>query len=134
MKLTIAHTFIYSATWTPGRTASQMTVSARATAAQLGTASSEIVGSVTANRAPSLSKNGTLNNLNPISSAPIAPGAIVQLFGSDLAPAVAQPDRVPLATQLNGTRVFMGSLEAPFVLRQRRADQRAIAFRANSKQ
>jgi uncharacterized protein (TIGR03437 family) len=103
---------VYSSTWTPTHAATQLTVTARATAAGLQPASAQIIGAVSDTAAPILAKNGTLHNLYPQPGAPLAPGTIVQIFGSGLA-AVTGSTTVPLPKALNGTSVLIGGELAP---------------------
>jgi uncharacterized protein (TIGR03437 family) len=103
---------IYSATWTPSHAATQITVTAQATASGLQPASAQILGAVSDTAAPVLARNGTLHNLYPQPGAPLAPGTIVQIFGSGLASTTASTS-VPLPTVLNGTSVLMGGELAP---------------------
>lgn len=103
---------VYAGTWTPVRAASQLTITARATAPGLAAASVELNGAVTANRAPVLYRNAVLNNLNP-EPGPLAPGTVAQIYGSDLARAPGGPDSVPLPTSFQGTQVLAGGIEAP---------------------
>jgi uncharacterized protein (TIGR03437 family) len=113
MKLTDPTTATYSGTWSPRNVANSITVTARANAPNLASTSANILGAVTANKVPVLSTNGTLNNLNPIVGAPIAPGTVAQVFGSNLATEQAQPGVVPLPNTFNGTQVLVGAFPAP---------------------
>jgi len=103
---------VYSATWNPRGAASQVTVSARATAPNLQAATAQIIGTISPNRVPILFKHGTIHNLNPQAGAPLAPGTIVQIYGSGLAPGVLQTG-LPLPTNVSGTTVIIGGVEAP---------------------
>jgi uncharacterized protein (TIGR03437 family) len=102
----------YATTWTPAHAATQLTVTAQATAPGLQSATAKIVGAVSDTVAPILAKNGTLHNLFPQAGAPLAPGTIVQIFGSGLA-ATTGSTNVPLPTVLNGTSVVIGGQLAP---------------------
>jgi uncharacterized protein (TIGR03437 family) len=113
MKLTNPQVGLYSATWTPGRVASQVRVVARATSPTLGTSTTEIFGGVDQNKAPVLLRNATLSNLNPVAGAPLAPGAVARIFGADLAPSRAEAPFGPLPPSLNGVTVLVGAREAP---------------------
>src|SRR3989441_578482 len=81
MKLTNPQVGLYSATWNPRVAAPQVRVTARATHLSLGSSSVEIIGGVSANRAPILFANGTLGNAYPVSGAPLAPGSIARVTG-----------------------------------------------------
>lgn len=54
-------------------------------------------------------------NLNPQPGAPLAPGTIVQIFGSNLSSATGQPafKDGKLATSYQGASVIIGGVEAP---------------------
>jgi uncharacterized protein (TIGR03437 family) len=116
LKLTDRSVGLYSATWAPGKVSTQTTVSARAAAPNLVSAIVEITGAVTPNKVPILAPNGTRNTFNPLVGAPLAPGTIAQVYGSNLAPSTAAPGVIPLPSTFNGTRVLIGALEAPLVL------------------
>jgi uncharacterized protein (TIGR03437 family) len=103
---------VYSATWTPHGASQQVTVSARATATNLADATAQIIGSVSANQAPILYKHGTIHNMNPQPGASLAPGTIVQIYGSGLAPSTLQTS-LPLPTIVNGTIAIIGGIQAP---------------------
>jgi uncharacterized protein (TIGR03437 family) len=103
---------VYSSTWTPTHAATQLRVTANASASGLPPASTQILGAVNENVAPILAKNGTLHNLYPQPGAPLAPGTIVQIFGSGLA-ATTGGTNIPLPTVLNGTSVLIGGELAP---------------------
>ncbi len=103
---------VYSATWTPSHAATQLTVTAQATATGLQPASAQILGAVSDSAAPILADNGILHNLYPQPGAPLAPGTIVQIFGSAMA-ATTGSTGIPLPSVLNGTSVLIGGELAP---------------------
>jgi uncharacterized protein (TIGR03437 family) len=104
---------VYSGTWTPRATASQVTINAQASAPGLKAASVAITGRVTRNGAPVLSPGGTLNAFVPVLGGPLAPGMIVQIYGSNLASQTVVSSTVPLTTSLNDTSVIIGGQQAP---------------------
>jgi uncharacterized protein (TIGR03437 family) len=104
---------VYSGTWTPRATASQVTISAQASAQGFKAASVQITGQVTRNGAPVLNPGGTLNAFVPVVGAPLAPGMIVQIYGSNLASQIAVASIIPLNTSLNNTSVIIGGIAAP---------------------
>jgi uncharacterized protein (TIGR03437 family) len=105
----------YSATWQPGAVTPQMVVTFSATAGTLRAATAQLTGGIGANQAlvPSLTLNGTLNNLNPVLGAPLAPGTIAQVFGSSLAASSTSPNVLPVPTLFNGTFALVGPYPAP---------------------
>jgi uncharacterized protein (TIGR03437 family) len=113
MKLTDPNAGTYSATWSPKNVTSAVTVTARANAPSLASASADIGGAVTANKVPVLLANGTVNNFNVVAGAPLAPGTVAAVFGAGLAPSVAQPGVIPLPSTFNGTQVLVGAFSAP---------------------
>ncbi len=104
---------VYSGTWTPRATASQVTITAQAAAPGFKAASVQITGRVTRNGAPVLNPGGTLNAFVPVVGSPLAPGMIVQIYGSNLASQVAVGSNIPLTTSLNNTSVIIGGVAAP---------------------
>jgi uncharacterized protein (TIGR03437 family) len=103
---------VYSATWNPHGAGAQVTVTAQATAPNLKAATTQIIGTVSPNKVPILFAHGTIHNLNPQPGAALAPGTIVQIYGSGLAPAAMQTN-LPLPTNVSGTTVIIGGIEAP---------------------
>jgi uncharacterized protein (TIGR03437 family) len=103
----------FSGTWAPKNTASQMTVTINGFAPGLPTAKTLLTGTVGGNTAPSLSPNGTLNNLNPAPGAAVAPGTVAQVYGGSLTPSTSIPGLLPLPTVVNGTSVLIGAFLAP---------------------
>ena len=104
---------LYSNTWTPRTTGSQVTIQAEASAPGFKKASIQITGQVTRNGAPVLNPGGTLNAFVPVVGSPLAPGMIVQIYGSNLASQTAVSSAIPLTTSLNNTTVIIGGVAAP---------------------
>jgi uncharacterized protein (TIGR03437 family) len=113
LTLTDTTSGLYSGTWTPRHPGSQVSISARATASGFPTATVQIAGAVIPNVAPVLNHNGTLHVFNPQVGAPLAPGTIVQIFGSGLASQTQVNTTIPLANTLAGTSVIIGGIQAP---------------------
>ena len=103
----------YSATWAPQHSQSQITVTARAMGGGLQPATTTLIGTVVPNIAPVVNKNGILHNLYPQIGGALAPGTIVQIYGTGLAASTAVADGVPLPTTVQGTSVLVGGLSAP---------------------
>jgi uncharacterized protein (TIGR03437 family) len=105
----------YTATWTPGSAAQQVTITAVATATGFPAASAVISGQVTPNIAPLLTPNGTINAfaISAEPGVPLAPGTIVQIYGSNLAAQTVTASAIPLPTGLNQTSVIIGGMAAP---------------------
>ncbi len=112
LQLSSSQNAVYSATWNPHGTSSQVTVTARATAPSLQSATAQIVGAILPNQVPILYPHGTIHNMNPQAGAPLAPGTIVQIYGSGLSPAALQTG-LPLPTNVNNTIVLIGGIAAP---------------------
>jgi len=104
----------YSATWQPGAVTAQMVVTFSATAGTLQAATAQLTGGIGSNQplVPSL----TLNNLNPVLGAPLAPGTIAQVFGSSLAASSNSTNVLPVPTLFNGTFALVGPYPAPLFL------------------
>jgi len=103
----------YTATWIPRSAAQQVTITARATAANLPVAVAQLTGGISPNRAPVLFDDGTVNAFSRTQGAPLAPGTWVEIYGADLAASAAQPGTLPFPTSFNGTTVLVGGVEAP---------------------
>jgi uncharacterized protein (TIGR03437 family) len=106
---------LYAGTWTPRTPGSQVVVTARATAPGFPAATAPISGAVAPNVAPILYANGTLNAFAIAAEpgVPIAPGSIVQIYGSGLAGQTMSGGTIPLQTSLGGTSVIVGGILAP---------------------
>jgi uncharacterized protein (TIGR03437 family) len=106
----------YAATWQPGVTTSEMTVTLDATSGLLNPAEMQLSGNVNNNAIPSptLVTGGLLNNLNPLVGAPLAPGTVAQVYGDNFTPSSDTAGKVPLPTVLDGVEVLVGGLNAPF--------------------
>src|SRR5262249_25513625 len=115
LKLSDPSVGLYSGTWAPSRVSTQVTVSARAAAPNLASATAEITGAVTSNTVPILAPNGERNTFNPLVGAPLAPGTVAQVYGSYLASSQTAPGVIPLISKFNGTRMLVGAFEAPLI-------------------
>jgi hypothetical protein len=104
---------IYSGTWTPYGVSPQVTVNADVSASGLTSASSEITGEASSNTAPILAPNGALDVFNAQLGGALAPGSIVQIYGSNLSQQTAAAVSVPLSTALGGSSVLIGGIAAP---------------------
>lgn len=106
----------YSATWQPGTVTPQMVINLNASSGSLTPATAKLVGGITQNQAPVLAPGGTLNNLNPVVGAPLAPGTVAQVYGSNLASGTTTPSTIPLPSTYpptNSTQMLVGGLSAP---------------------
>lgn len=109
----------YAATWMPGHASDSLAngviaVGLRGFAAALPTAVTEVIGTVAADTAPSLNANAVLNNENPQVGSPLAPGTIVQIYGSSLGVTGGGTTiNGQLQTSLNGVSVNMNGFAAP---------------------
>jgi uncharacterized protein (TIGR03437 family) len=103
----------YIGTWTPRSSSSQVTIAARASAAGFTPATIQIGGQITPNAAPVLTPDGTLNAFAPVLGAAVAPGTIVQIYGSNLAGQPSSASAIPLPTKMNSTAVLIGGQLAP---------------------
>jgi uncharacterized protein (TIGR03437 family) len=104
---------VYSATWVPTRDGASVSITARASASNLPQITAHLTGAVSRNKVPILFENATVNNFNAVKGAALAPGTITTIRGSGLASAAATTDGAPLPTNVNGTRVLVGGIEAP---------------------
>jgi uncharacterized protein (TIGR03437 family) len=105
----------YSATWQPGVANNNMSVTLNGLSGALRPGTSQLYGSIVPNLTPPpmIAPGGTLNNLNPVLGAPLAPGTIAQVFGSGLAPGAVSTGVLPLPTTFNKTFALVGAAYAP---------------------
>jgi uncharacterized protein (TIGR03437 family) len=104
---------VYSATWQAGSVTPQMVVTIQAESGSLQPATSQIIGTINPNAAPVLFRNGTVNVFNRVSGGALAPGTIVEVYGSGLASSTATPGMLPLPNIFNGTLVVVGGFQVP---------------------
>jgi uncharacterized protein (TIGR03437 family) len=105
---------IYSGTWRPAKAAASATLTLLAVRGSMPTATAATYVTVRDDPgAPIVAANGVLNNLNPMPGAPIAPGTLAAVWGTNLAAGTEQAGAVPLPTQLAGTQVLIGGIAAP---------------------
>ncbi|HYL74433.1 MAG TPA: putative Ig domain-containing protein [Bryobacteraceae bacterium] len=104
----------YSASWQPVQDATQMVVTLQASAGILQPATLQLMGAITPNSGPVLSVNGTVNPFNRVGGGALAPGTLVEVYGSGLASSVVSPNVLPLPPVFNGSFVTVGPYQAPF--------------------
>jgi uncharacterized protein (TIGR03437 family) len=92
-----------------------MSVTLNALSGGLLSGTSQLFGSIVPNLTPPpmIAPGGTLNNLNPVLGAPLAPGTIAQVFGSGLAPGSVSTGVLPLPTTFHNTFAMVGASQAP---------------------
>jgi large repetitive protein len=103
----------YSATWQAGVVTQQMVVTIHAEAGSLQPATAQLIGTISPNTAPVLFKNGTVNVFNRVSGGALAPGTIVEVYGTGLASGTATLGVLPLPNIFNGTIVVIGGFQVP---------------------
>jgi hypothetical protein len=104
---------LYTATWLPLNVSPQVNVVAGVFRGGSEVTSSQITGEVTANAPPRLDLNSVQRLYAPAVGAPLAPGSLVQISGSNLASASLSNGGEPLPFNLGGTSVWIGGLSAP---------------------
>lgn len=65
--------------------------------------------------APVMTSGGVLNAASYALSAPLSPGAMISIFGSNLANGTSSVSTFPLPSQLSGTLVTIGGVAAPLL-------------------
>jgi uncharacterized protein (TIGR03437 family) len=110
----------YTGVWVPALSSAALpggtiALVARLWASGLAAGEAALIGTVAEGRSPVLLPQGLLHNLNPQRGAALAPGTIVQVYGQNLASAMAEPvlTNRRLPTTLAGTTVIVGNIEAP---------------------
>lgn len=78
------------------------------------TGSASVTGTLDANStATVVNPGGVVSAASPVLGAPLAPGAFISIYGSNLAPTNASSQTYPLATTLAGTEVLMNGQPIP---------------------
>ena len=104
---------LYEGTWTPRSTSPQVTIATTVTAVGFSAASTRITGLVSVTGAPVLALGAVVHIYNPLLGGAVAPGTILAIYGSNLAPQPATDSGAPLPTSLAGTSVTIGGILAP---------------------
>jgi uncharacterized protein (TIGR03437 family) len=106
----------YSTTWAPSAVTPEMVVILNATSGALQPAADKLYGGIAQNQTPppTLAQGGTLNNLNPVVGAALAPGLVAQVYGSGLAPSPVSINKLPLPELFDNTFAQVGAYQAPF--------------------
>ncbi len=86
-------------------------ISAQSTTGLAGSASA--AGTLDANTIPVVTPGGIVSAANPVSGAPLSPGAFISIYGSNLATAQTSSGSYPFKTSLSGTRVLLGGMALP---------------------
>ena len=68
---------------------------------------------VAAAQTPAVSSGGVLNAASFDRAMPVTPGALISIFGSNLAATTATADSIPLSTVLGGVNVKVNGVDAP---------------------
>jgi uncharacterized protein (TIGR03437 family) len=106
----------YTGNWIPGKSdRTTVTICARATG--LAEAVTQVEGKVGAGGSvlPQVNRNGTVNAASYRQYAPLAPGALVSVFGSNLGTSTEHAATTPLPTSLADVRAQLGGKVMPLV-------------------
>jgi uncharacterized protein (TIGR03437 family) len=92
-----------------------MALSIQAYSTELKPAMTHLIGTVNENQnaPPIISENGMVNAFNRVPAGALAPGMIVEVYGSGLATTGGNPGVIPLTNDFNGTSLIVGSHQAP---------------------
>jgi uncharacterized protein (TIGR03437 family) len=110
----------YTQTWTPQNPSDSLpggnlSAAFQGFAPPLKPASTEVVGAVAKDSLPAINTSGVINSFISSPGLPMAPGAVVQIFGSALASGTASGTVTngQLSTTVAGASVKIGGLDAP---------------------
>lgn len=104
---------LYEGTWTPRSTSPQVTIATTVTAAGFSAVTTSITGLVLPTGVPLLAPGAVVHIYNPLLGGAVAPGTILAIYGSNLAPQAATDSGAPLPAVLAGTSVTIGGISAP---------------------
>jgi trimeric autotransporter adhesin len=107
----------WSATWAPRSPANvTITVTAQGPAPASIQGTAQIGGQVNPNSEPPIiNAGGILNSASFAAGQPSTPGALISIFGSNLASGAGVATSLPLPTQLAGSQVIIGGLPMPLL-------------------
>jgi len=116
VRLTSLNDGNWAGTWTPQHPAAQVLITANASVpAQNLTGQVQIrVGQQAGAQAPLISSGGVVNAASFAAQAPLAPGSLVSLFGTNLA-AQGAASSLPLPASLGGSSVQLGNTTMPLL-------------------
>jgi uncharacterized protein (TIGR03437 family) len=107
----------YSGTWTPQQAAAGVPVSFAVLHPSFATVQQAFTVSTVPGSGgqvlPVLLGGGVVEAAGFAPDRPLAPGSIIALFGTNLAPSIANATQIPLERQLAGTSVRIGNVTAP---------------------
>jgi uncharacterized protein (TIGR03437 family) len=110
---------IWTGTWRPLRGANSsvvMSVTAFAVRGNLTQRNQvDLAGRIIPGNAPTVTAGGVVQAASFVAGAPVAPGALMTIYGSNLANGTSQAGSLPLPKQLSGTQVRMGDRELPLL-------------------
>jgi trimeric autotransporter adhesin len=114
-----AHDDVWTVDWTPVSTAANVTIQIAATSVgaqlqTLGSTSQSITGNVTA-RSNAPTANALANAASFVAQSPVAPGAFVTIFGTNLANTTASATAIPLKSSLAGATVTLAGRPLPIL-------------------
>ncbi|MFN0165890.1 MAG: putative Ig domain-containing protein, partial [Bryobacteraceae bacterium] len=106
---------IYSATWAPVSARSPVSLRLEATVPNLTSDVREISGDATANQspAPTVSRGAVVNPFYRVAGSTLAPGTLVEIYGTNLTSVAVEPKILPLPRVFNNTSVIIGGTTAP---------------------
>jgi len=107
----------WSATWAPRSVANvNITVTAQSAPPASIQGTVQLGGRIDPNAEPPIvNTGGILNSASFSAGEPSAPGALISIFGSNLASGTATATSLPLPTQLAGTQVVIGGMLMPLL-------------------
>jgi uncharacterized protein (TIGR03437 family) len=106
----------WAGTWVPSNPTSPITVTALAQSTEGLAGNVKITGSLQANgQPPAVGQGAVVNGASFATAAPVAPGSLVTIFGSNLADGKAYASHLPLPTNLGGSSIALAGRQAPLL-------------------
>lgn len=107
----------WAGTWTPQSAATQAVVTALAedVSRQLNGTAHVTVGFQQFAQPPVVTAGGVVNAASYAPQAPLAPGTLISVFGSQLSQSVAGAGTLPLPIDLGGSSLFIAGTQAPLL-------------------
>ncbi|HYL76136.1 MAG TPA: hypothetical protein VEU96_18145 [Bryobacteraceae bacterium] len=107
----------WAGTWTPVKNSATVTITADASIADQNLKGQvQVRGTLQANdQQPVVGDGAVVNGASFAGQAPLAPGSLISIFGTNLAQGQASASTLPLPTNLAGSSIVMGGQQVPLV-------------------
>jgi uncharacterized protein (TIGR03437 family) len=119
IRLTHIGNGIWTGTWRPVNPAKGVATIAvtgfNSNGSVLQSGQRSLSGTLSAGTTPTVTAGGVVHAASDTGGAPIAPGSLITLYGSNLSNGTGQASTLPLPQEQNGSKVLLGNLPLPIL-------------------